>query len=135
MRAQAQLGQAKGTRVIDQVRRQPQRVADSRANGHAVPFALHVDQEFGRAALGVVQPRHAYPDRGDVGVLGDGLAPDVGELLQDRVRPDVVLRRHLVVLERSPRAVSVFDDRPFEVRRAQIEAEVPPHAQCRPAPD
>ena len=61
--AEAQLGEAEGARVVDQVDRQAERLADFCGDRLTGPIAGQVDQQADRARRRVVQPGYADADR------------------------------------------------------------------------
>jgi hypothetical protein len=132
-RPQAQLGQAEGARVVDQRRRQPERRTDGAGNGPPRPGPRDVDKEPGGAGGRVVQPRDPDPDRGDARVALDGLGADRRQAGHDRVGAVGGRRRDLAPVEDPPLAGAagaagiagvMFDDHPFDVGAAEIEAQM-----------
>jgi hypothetical protein len=91
-----------------------------------VPLAGQVGQHQRRATGRVVEPGHA-----DTGSVNDAAALDrlvarLGESFDDVCRAAVGLRRDLVARDYVPilGRVGPLDDDPFDVRAAQVEAEV-----------
>ncbi len=84
-----QLGKAERPRVVDEDRRQADRVADRAGDGLAGPRTGDVDEEPGRSGRRVVQPGHADPDARCRPAAPDRFGRHLAEL-RDHGRRDVL---------------------------------------------
>ena len=124
-----QLGKPERPRVVDEDRRQADRLADRAGDGLAGPRTGDVDEEPRRAGRRVVQPRHADPDARCRPAAPDRFGRHLAEL-GDHGRRHVLRgagqpRGHLLASECCPLAAGLLDHRPLEVRGPEVEAEMP----------
>ena len=121
---QPELGQAEGSRVVDERDGQAERGLDRIADGDAGPVPRHVHEEASRSGRGVIEPRHADADRRDVRAPLDGSACDLDCPADDRVGALVGEGRNLSAVQRLPGVGPPFERRPLEIRDAEVDSEV-----------
>ncbi len=119
-----QLRQAERPRVVDQRDRHTERGLDRRPDRPPGPLARHVHEESGRALDGVVQPGDADADRSDPGPAFQCRLANFRRAPDDRLGSFQRECRSLALVERAPVVALPLDNRPFEIRDAEIDPEV-----------
>jgi hypothetical protein len=121
---ESKLREAERPSVIDQRRRDTQRLLDRTGDRVPVPGSRDVDEEPCRAGRGVVQPRDPDPDAADARRATDRLDADLREPRDDAIGPLGCGCRDLVAVDDPPSPSVVLEHDDLDVRAAQVQPEV-----------
>jgi hypothetical protein len=122
--AKTMLRQRESARIVDEPGWNLNSIGDLGSNWNSQPVPWDVDDDAGRALLGVVEAGHTHADRPDGALISRRGPGHLDELRQHPVLAVFPVRRDMAARDQARLFATELDHRPLDVRAAHVDAGV-----------